>query len=60
LYPVAERAHGSQIKLIPPRKMSLEEAIGWVAADEIIEVTPKVVRLRKRVLDSSLRKREKK
>jgi GTP-binding protein len=40
--------------------MSLEEAIGWVAADEIIEVTPKVVRLRKRVLDSSLRKREKK
>lgn len=47
------------MKLSPPRRMTLEEAIGWVASDEIIEVTPKVVRLRKRILNSNERKRTK-
>ncbi|ONM38258.1 elongation factor family protein [Zea mays] len=44
------------VRLSPPRLMSLEEAIGYVAADELIEVTPKVVRLRKKYLDSTKRK----
>lgn len=44
------------VKLSPPRLINLEEAIGYVAGDEIIEVTPKVIRLRKSILDSSRRK----
>ncbi|CAA7410165.1 unnamed protein product [Spirodela intermedia] len=44
------------VRLSPPRLMTLEEAIGYVAADELIEVTPKVIRLRKRHLDANKRK----
>lgn len=44
------------VRLSPPRLMSLEEAIGYVASDELIEVTPKAVRLRKRYLDANKRK----
>ncbi|XP_039119771.1 50S ribosomal subunit assembly factor BipA [Dioscorea cayenensis subsp. rotundata] len=44
------------VRLSPPRLMSLEEAIGYVASDELIEVTPKAVRLRKRYLDVNKRK----
>lgn len=44
------------VKLIPPRLMTLEEAIGYVASDELIEVTPKAIRLRKKYLDASKRK----
>ncbi|KMZ68111.1 GTP binding Elongation factor Tu family protein, partial [Zostera marina] len=44
------------VRLTPPRSMTLEEAIGYVASDELIEVTPKAVRLRKRYLDASKRK----
>ncbi|CAN6482707.1 unnamed protein product [Victoria cruziana] len=44
------------VRLSPPRLMSLEEAIGYVAADELIEVTPKAIRLRKRYLDANKRK----
>jgi GTP-binding protein len=44
-------------KLIPPRRMSLEEVIEFVREDELIEVTPKSYRLRKRVLDPNDRKR---
>jgi len=52
------RASGSDfaIKLTPPRDMTLEAAIEWIEDDELIEVTPKSVRLRKRILDHSLRK----
>eukprot|EP00879_Flechtneria_rotunda_P029296 GHRR01031638.1.p1 GENE.GHRR01031638.1~~GHRR01031638.1.p1 ORF type:complete len:134 (-),score=31.81 GHRR01031638.1:249-650(-) len=42
--------------LPPPRQMTLEEAIGYVASDELIEVTPNAVRLRKQVLDAGQRK----
>eukprot|EP00897_Mesotaenium_endlicherianum_P007770 jgi/Mesen1/7020/ME000365S06157 len=38
------------VRLSPPRLMTLEEAIGYVATDELIEVTPKVIRLRKKAL----------
>ncbi|KAL0301430.1 UNVERIFIED_CONTAM: 50S ribosomal subunit assembly factor BipA [Sesamum radiatum] len=44
------------VKLTPPRLMTLEEAIGYVASDELIEVTPCAIRLRKRYLDVNKRK----
>lgn len=44
------------VKLSPPRLMTLEEAIGYVASDELIEVTPKSIRLRKKYLDVNKRK----
>ncbi len=43
--------------LIPPRKMSLEQAIAYVEDDELVEVTPSAIRLRKRHLDPHERKR---
>ena len=43
--------------LIPPRRLLLEEAIAYVADDELVEVTPGAVRLRKRALDPLARKR---
>ncbi len=43
--------------LIPPRRMSLEQAIAYVEDDELVEVTPGAVRLRKRFLDPHARKR---
>ncbi|GEM87432.1 translational GTPase TypA [Meiothermus granaticius] len=53
------RAAGSDenIRLIPPRKFTLEEALEFLAPDELLEVTPKSLRLRKRVLDPAQRKR---
>ena len=44
------------LRLTTPRPMPLEAAIGWIEEDELVEVTPKSVRLRKRVLDHSKRK----
>ena len=46
------------LRLITPVKMSLEEAIEFIAEDELIEVTPKTIRLRKKILDNSLRLKE--
>jgi len=43
------------IRLIPPREMTLEKAIEFIADDEYVEVTPKSIRLRKKVLDSKKR-----
>ena len=43
------------IRLIPPRKLSLENAIEFINDDELVEVTPKNIRLRKRVLASNMR-----
>ena len=43
--------------LIPPRRMSLEQAIAYIEDDELVEVTPGAVRLRKRFLDPNERKR---
>jgi GTP-binding protein len=45
------------IRLTPPVKMGLEEAIAWIADDELVEVTPKHIRVRKRLLDPHARKR---
>lgn len=43
------------LRLTPPKVLSLEQAIEFIADDELIEVTPKTLRLRKRILDTSLR-----
>ncbi len=54
------RASGSDeaIKLVPPRKMNLDRALEWIEEDELVEVTPKSIRIRKRYLDPNVRKRE--
>jgi GTP-binding protein len=46
------------VLLTPPIRMTLEKAIAYIADDELVEVTPKSVRLRKRMLDKNLRRRE--
>ena len=43
------------LRLIPPKNMSLEEAIEFIASDELIEVTPENIRIRKKILDNGLR-----
>jgi GTP-binding protein len=45
------------IRLTPPRKLTLEQAIAYIEEDELVEVTPKSIRLRKRYLDPHERKR---
>ena len=45
------------VRLTPPIQMSLEEAIAYIADDELVEVTPKAIRLRKSLLDANDRKR---
>jgi GTP-binding protein len=45
------------VRLTPPRLMSLEQAITYIADDELCEVTPKAIRLRKRLLDPNERKK---
>ncbi len=54
------RASGTDeaVRLTPISRMSLEEAIAYVDDDELVEVTPKIIRLRKRVLDPHERKRQ--
>jgi GTP-binding protein len=44
------------IRLVPPRLLNLEQAIEFIADDEFVEVTPKSIRLRKKVLPSNQRK----
>ena len=45
------------LKLTPPKKLSLEQALEFIDTDELLEVTPKSLRIRKKILDSRLRKR---
>ena len=49
-----------QVRLAPPRRVTLETAIEWIAADELVEVTPKAIRIRKRHLSKSDRDRARK
>jgi GTP-binding protein len=53
------RASGTDdaVKLAPPRPMKLERCMEWIRPDELIEVTPAHIRLRKRVLRESMRKK---
>ncbi len=48
-------ASDDALRLIPPKKFSLEEALEFIGDDELLEVTPLNVRIRKRILDSELR-----
>ncbi|CAI8204624.1 MAG: translational GTPase TypA [Sulfurovum sp.] len=45
------------IKIVPPKIMSLENALEWIEDDELVEVTPQSIRVRKRDLDPNIRKR---
>ena len=53
------RASGSDdaLRLVPPMQMSLEKAIEFIADDELVEITPKNIRLRKKILDTKTRER---
>ena len=54
------RASGSDdtVRLVPPLQMSLEQALEMITPGELVEVTPKSIRIRKRYLDHNVRKRE--
>ena len=54
------RASGKDdaVLLTPPQRMTLEKAIAYIADDELVEVTPDSVRLRKKILDKTQRKRD--
>jgi GTP-binding protein len=56
------RASGKDeaVRLTPPVRMTLERALAWIEDDELVEVTPKSIRLRKRILDPNDRKRAEK
>ena len=51
------RAAGSDeaLKLTPPSVLSLEQSLEFIKSDELVEITPKSIRLRKRILDKELR-----
>jgi GTP-binding protein len=51
------QGEGKGIQLAPPVRMSLERALEYIAPDEYVETTPKALRLRKKILDSTARKR---
>jgi GTP-binding protein len=53
------RASGADeaVRLEPPRHLSLEQAIEWIGDDELLEVTPQSLRIRKRYLDPNVRNR---
>ena len=48
------------IKLVPPRDLTLERALEWIEEDEILEITPQNIRIRKKILEPNQRKRVKK
>lgn len=54
------RASGSEeaLKLVTPTFLSLEQCLSFIADDELVEVTPKSIRLRKKILDKNMRKRK--
>jgi GTP-binding protein len=45
------------VRLTPPKKLTLEQSLGYIADDEYVEVTPKSIRLRKIALDPNERKK---
>ena len=54
---VRAAASDDTVRLTPPRKLSLEQALEYIAEDECVEIAPKIVRLRKTILDSGERAR---
>ena len=51
------KASDESYVLTPPRVMSLEQAVEYIAPDELVEITPQSLRLRKKILSHLLRKR---
>ena len=51
--------HGSDdaLRLSPPKILSLEQALEFIDTDELLEITPETLRIRKKILDPTLRKR---
>ena len=47
------------LRIVPPRQMSLEKCMEFIADDELLEVTPKSLRLRKKILNTELRAKAK-
>ena len=54
---IRTHAKDEAVKLVSPLDMNLEKAIAWISDDELIEVTPKSIRIRKRLLDPTQRKK---
>ncbi len=50
-------AHDEALRLTPPRELTLESAIEFIGGDELVEVTPRTIRIRKRVLSAHDRRR---
>ncbi len=46
------------MRLTPPIEMSLDEAMEYIAEDELVEVTPKGIRLRKKIIDTDMRQKQ--
>jgi GTP-binding protein len=55
---IRTHAKDEAVRLIPPIQMTLEKALAYIAEDELVEVTPKAIRLRKKLLDPNERKKE--
>jgi GTP-binding protein len=55
---IRTHAHDEALRLTPPRPLTLETAIEFIAGDELVEVTPRSIRLRKRLLTQHDRRRE--
>jgi GTP-binding protein len=55
---IRTHAHDEALRLTPPRPLTLESAIEFIAVDELVEVTPQSIRLRKRILNQHDRRRE--
>ena len=55
---IRTHSHDEMLRLTPPPPLTLESAIEFIAADELVEVTPKNLRLRKRALSLHDRRRE--
>jgi GTP-binding protein len=55
---IRTHAKDEAVRLTPPIRMTLEKALAYINDDELVEVTPKSIRLRKKLLDPHARKRE--
>jgi len=51
--------HDEAVRLTPHREMSLEDGLEWISDDELVEITPQTIRLRKRILQQNLRPKRK-
>ena len=54
---IRTHAKDEAVRLVPPIQMTLEKALAYIEDDELVEVTPKSIRLRKTILDPHARKR---